>query len=345
MMDKATVLGLMSGSSLDGLDACVASFHFFDGKWQFDIKKSDTFPLPDQLKEELREAPSLKSDELLALDVKYGKWMAGVVKGLSEECDLIGLHGHTVYHAPERGFSLQIGNGEVLQALTGKPVVAQFRNADILQGGQGAPLVPMGERLLFPEYDAFLNLGGICNLTVRKGDRWLAGDIGPCNQVPNFYAQMIGLAMDKDGELARSGRVIDELYKRWAALSFFLRPFPKSLANQWVQEHFLNEPGEVADVLATFQAFITDQIASAFHPHAPAKVLVTGGGARNTLFIETLGGKVGAELVVPEQQIVDMKEALIFGLLALLRVRGEANVMSSCTGAREDTCGGVLYGA
>ena len=228
MKNKTTVLGLMSGSSLDGLDACLTHFEKTGGTWTYRILESATFPLPVELMHALRNSPALDSLALLKLDVAFGKWIAKTISHLAPRADLISLHGHTVFHSPSDNVSLQIGSGEVVHLLTGKPVVAQFRNTDVLLGGQGAPLVPMGEKMLFPGFDSFLNLGGICNVSFTLSDNWIAGDIGPFNQVFNYYSALLGQPMDVNGELAKSGKMIPELLQEWNEIPYFKQPFPKS---------------------------------------------------------------------------------------------------------------------
>ncbi len=346
MNNKATVLGLMSGSSLDGLDACLVELEMVGSNWRFAILEAHTLTIPEALTNQLRQSSLVSAKELLALDVKYGEWISSAIAPLTKQIDLIALHGHTVFHSPKDKISVQIGSGEVIAVRTGKPVVANFRTQDILLGGQGAPLVPMGEKLLFPEYDGFFNLGGICNATFRKEQQWNAGDIGPFNQVFNHFAKMLRAPIDTNGDLARSGKVVPELIATWNANPYFAQPFPKSLANQWVTSHFLlSSTFSPQDVLHSFAQFISDQIVTTIHKHQPAKTLITGGGAKNGFLIELLKSKCQRELVIPEVEIVDFKEALIFALLGLLRFRGEVNVLASCTGASRDSSSGILYSA
>jgi len=344
MKNKTKVLGLMSGSSLDGLDACLAEFVQNEDGWCYTIQKSETLIIPEHLVQHLRKSADMSAINLLSLDISYGEWIGSVVRELAQEADLIALHGHTVFHSPKDKISLQVGSGEVVHVLTNKPVVANFRNVDILLGGQGAPLVPLGEKLLFPQFHAFLNLGGICNASFSTNASWIAGDIGPFNQVFNHYAHKLGQPMDANGALARSGQMIARLVDKWSAIPYFKESFPKSLANQWVSNHFLDLKDEPkVDVLHTFGHFISDQIAQQINKHKPKKVLITGGGAKNGYLMELLRSKCHSELIVPDAQLIDSKEALIFGLLGLLRFQNEKNVLSSCTGASRDSSSGVIY--
>ncbi len=344
MNHKATALGIMSGSSLDGLDLCLANFYKKDGRWGFDIIDDRTAKLPQGLKTRLDASQGLSREALIDLDIEYGDFIASAAKKLASKAQIIGLHGHTVFHSPTDKISLQIGSAHVVASKTGIPTVGNFRMNDILLGGQGAPLVPMGEKHLFPAYGAFLNLGGICNATFLSAEGiWLAGDIGPFNQVFNYFANLLGYALDRGGELARSGEVIPSLLEKWGRLEFFSLPFPKSLGNDWVRENFFDHEEEPADVLASFADFISTQIANQIDVFSPGQTLVTGGGAFNTYLIQQIQNKTSSEVVIPSHQIIECKEALIFGFLGLLKKLGIPNVLSSATGASQDSCAGDLY--
>lgn len=334
----------MSGSSLDGLDACLTEFSWKQGQWNYQILEATTIPFDPKIEKMLVPASSIDEIEQGLIDQEFGKWIGKKIKPLASKADLIGLHGHTTKHEPENRTSIQIGNGQVVANLCGKPTVSNFRMADIMLGGQGAPLVPMGEKLLFPDYDSFMNLGGICNASIRlKDESWIAGDIGPFNQVLNFYSSKLGKPYDDGGEIARSGSLKTELLKKWQHLEFFQQPFPKSLSNDWVRQNFFDETQEPRDCLNTFTTLITDEIAKRVNKYNPKKLLITGGGAYNHFVIDLLREKVKAEVVVPEDDLINFKEALIFGLLAQLRVMELPNVLSSCTGASSDSCGGDLF--
>jgi len=343
MSGKTTVLGLMSGSSLDGLDICKVVLEETKG-WHYQILKTQTLDYPEEISQKLASSPSMGGADLFALDIEFGQWIARALKPFMKKVDLIALHGHTVFHKPARGFSLQIGNPQKMATMLKTPVVADFRNTDILLGGQGAPLVPFGERALFAEYDAFLNLGGICNLTVRKNNEWLAGDIGPFNQVLNHLAAKRNQPFDKEGELAAAGQDKMDLMCRWSQMAFFKEAFPKSLDNFFASE-VLNEVKGISaeDALHTYTSFIIFQMATRLNEMHVAKVMVSGGGTWNTYAMQQLRSKTTAEVVIPDKQLVDFKEALIFALLGLLKYQGRINVMSSCTGARMDSSSGVVF--
>lgn len=344
-MDKTTSLGIMSGSSLDGLDVCMATFQRTNSRWSYEFLDTQTLTIPENMQAQLSTSHLLGERDLKELDRAYGNWIGHQIKSYANKVDLVSVHGHTVRHAPLDGYSLQIGDAREIADITGKKTVADFRNLDIELCGQGAPLVPMGERELFHEYDGFLNLGGICNATFRKSDQsWIAGDIGPFNQVFNRYSKKLGKIFDKGGQMAREGSVIESLIHQWSQLSYFSQEqFPKSLGNAWVREHFFAQGQDAKDVLATFSEFISSEIARTINGHNPNRVIITGGGAYNTYFIEKLKSKTDVELVIPSKWLVDFKEALIFGFLGVLRVQGEVNVLSSCTGASQDSSSGKVF--
>jgi len=334
----------MSGSSLDGLDLCVVDFGKTEDKWVYEIIHSETVEIPNQLREQLEKSPKLSSESLLTIDHNYGQWIGERVNTIVQPLDLIAIHGHTVFHSPEKGLSLQIGNGEIIHQLTNVPTVINFRNLDIQLGGQGAPLVSMGEKLLFPEFDGFLNLGGICNGSFNPDANWIAGDIGPFNQVLNFYSEKLESPFDDKGQLASSGEMIQSLLDSWNSLDFFKSPFPKSLGNQWVKDHFLQDYAyPPTDVLRTFSTFISVKIADILNQYQPQRVMVTGGGAYNTFLVDQIRKQTKVEIVIPDKQLVEFKEALIFAFLGLLRIRNQPNVLSSCTGASKDSSSGDIY--
>ncbi|MCP4457151.1 MAG: anhydro-N-acetylmuramic acid kinase [Cytophagales bacterium] len=344
MQDKTTALGIMSGSSLDGLDFCVVEFEKNGHQWVYEIVHSETVEIPGKLKTQLALSSALGPRNLQELDQNYGRWIGENINTLKQSFDLIALHGHTVFHSPQKGQSLQIGNGQIINQLTKVPTVTNFRNLDIRLGGQGAPLVPMGEKLLFSEYDSFLNLGGICNGTFSLDGKWIAGDISPLNQVINYFSDKAGFPFDDGGQIAASGKVNQTLLTNWKDIDFFRLSFPKSMGNQWVKEHFLTDfDYPSADVLRTFSVFVSAEITTLLDLYQPKRVLVTGGGAYNTFLVDQIRSQTRSEIVIPERQLIEFKEALIFAFLGLLKMRGESNVLSSCTGASKDSCSGDVY--
>lgn len=354
-------LGIMSGSSLDGLDLVFAHFHEQGGQWSYEIEAASCYKYTDQWENRLRNATQLDARAYCQLHVDYGHYLGNEVNRFIEEhqleykVSLIGSHGHTVFHSPETGLTTQIGEGAALAAATQLPVVTDLRTMDLALGGQGAPLVPMGEQHLFPGYSLFLNLGGIANIT-RAADLYVAFDCCPANRVLNLLASKLGKPFDLEGQLAASGQINTVLLTKLNQHPYYQKPFPKSLANEMgTDEHFplLLESGiSIPDCLATYTQHIVDQISLSAQSlisndaSAATKCLVTGGGAFNTHLIKCLEvafRKSGIILEVPAADLVNYKEALIMAFLAVLRWRQENTVIPSVTGARRASIGGALW--
>ena len=345
------VVGLMSGTSLDGLDLCCVSFDY-DGTWKYRIVKAESVDYPEELRHKLATAQSMTALEYARLHSDYGLYLGGQVKAFLErnnlKVDLIASHGQTVFHQPSVRFTGQIGSGAGIAAVTGIDTVCDFRTTDVALGGQGAPLVPIGDEVLFGDYEYCLNLGGFSNISWllhQAGARRLAYDISPVNYVLNHYAGKLGLAYDRDGEVARSGQVDEGLLKALNALPFYTQEGPKSLGREWVEKEVYPLIDafhlDVKDILATFVEHVAMQIAK----HVKGgKVLTTGGGARNKYLVERMQAVAPqAQFVVPDPLTIDFKEALIFALLGALYMADMPNCLASVTGAAHDNIGGCLY--
>lgn len=349
-MNEYHVIGIMSGSSLDGLDVCYARFTSEEDSWGYKVLFSKTLDIPGDLTQSLRNADKLSSLELFKLDANYGQWIGkeiiSIIGKEKLEPDLIGIHGHTVFHEPSENISVQIGSGLMISDITKVPVVDNFRIADIIKGGQGAPLVAVGEHYLLKEYAGFVNLGGIANIAIHDKNV-LAWDIAPCNQILNHFAQKLGLGYDKSGELAKSGNFENEWFQNISELEFFKLKPPKSLSNQW-RENILdfNSP-QPRNALHTYCHFLADHISSDLLGHLPkgSKVLFTGGGTLNDFLIQEIKKRLDTKLkvVIPAESLINYKEALIFGFLGLLRKLEKVNVFSTVTGASTDSVAGNLY--
>ena len=285
----------------------------------------------------------------MQLDKDYGKYLGEQVlvfaKKHNIQPDFVASHGHTIFHRPEERYTLQIGDGQELAKACGFTVINDFRSEDVSKGGQGAPLVPIGDKLLFGNYEMCLNIGGIANISYDENGKRIAYDLCIANQALNYMAQMKGLGYDKDGELARKGEVDHSLLKKLNNLPFFLQEPPKSLGREFFETYQkdLLKDLSVEDLLATFVEHIALQIALPISWLPKAKILCTGGGARNKYLIERLQARTKHEVVVPEKQIIDYKEALVFAFLGLLRMEGKTNVLSSVTGAESDSCSGKIW--
>ena len=350
-MITRTAIGLMSGSSLDGLDIALVRFQEENDKYGFQILQAETLPYPEFWTQQLSEAFHKQSEDLVQLDKEYGKFLGEQVLAFAQKHntkpDFVASHGHTIFHRPEEHYTLQIGDGLELAKACGFTVVNDFRSEDVSKGGQGAPLVPIGDKLLFSNYEMCLNIGGIANISYDEGGKRIAYDLCIANQALNYLAQLEGLEYDKDGELARSGEVDHSLLKKLNNSPFFIQDPPKSLGREYFetyQKGLLNGLS-VADMLATFVEHIALQIALPISFVPKGKMLCTGGGARNKFLIERLQARTKHEVVIPEKEVVDYKEALVFAFLGLLRMQGKTNVMASVTGAESDSCSGQIWSA
>lgn len=342
------VIGLMSGTSLDGLDLCCVHFDF-DGTWHYRIVKAESVDYPDELRRALGSAQDMTALEYARLHSDYGLYLGRQVRAFVErnrlKADMVASHGQTIFHQPSVRFTAQIGSGAGIAAECGIDTVCDFRTTDVALGGQGAPLVPIGDAILFGDYDYCLNLGGFSNISFDGGDRRLAYDICPVNYVLNHYAGFCGQSFDRDGAMARRGKVCDALLSRLNALDFYTQSGPKSLGREWVEAVVYplvdSYKLPVEDVLATFVEHVAVQIGRNVRG---GRVLVTGGGARNVFLLERMRAVAPqAEYIVPDSLTIDFKEALIFALLGALYVAGRPNCLSSVTGAVRDNIGGCLY--
>ncbi|WKN45187.1 anhydro-N-acetylmuramic acid kinase [Tunicatimonas pelagia] len=361
MKDQQTyqVIGLMSGTSLDGLDMAYCEFSLENNQWQFRIPVAETQSYDDTWQQKLKNITEVSGEELIIADRNLGVWMGEAVKEFilkhQLKPDFIASHGHTVFHQPERGITYQIGNPFAMQAVSKQTVVSQFRNYDVAIGGQGAPLVPIGDQLLFGEYDACLNLGGIANLSTPWQGKRIAYDIGTSNMVMNYFAQQSGKPYDQDGQLAQQGHIDQSLVDALNQLPYYRQDFPKSLGYEWVHREIIRRIEHanlsVPDAIATALDHAAYQISQALQFFAakqtePFQVLVTGGGAFNDYFMDSIRryAAEGIEMIAPPAKIIAFKEALVFALLGVLRVRNEINCLQSVTGAQYDHSAGVIFG-
>ncbi len=354
----------MSGSSMDGLDVVFVHFLENAGHWSYEIKAADCYNYEERWRERLTKAPEAAAADYCLLHADYGHYLGKQVNrfieayGLHLQMDVIASHGHTVFHRPERGMTAQIGDGAAIAAETGVAVVSDLRNMDVAFGGQGAPLVPMGEKWLFPDYPLCLNLGGIANLSFHKETDCTAYDICPANKVMNMLAVKEGQVFDKNGEIARAGKVSNPLLEELNALSYYEKKPPKSLANEFgtrtvfsvIEKYSLS----TADKMRTFVEHVVDQIEKNValllidqHPlTSEYQLLVTGGGALNTFLLTCIQERLrayGVEPVVPDSDTVLYKEAIIMAFLGVLRWRENNSTLPSVTGASRASIGGALW--
>lgn len=348
---KFDAIGLMSGTSLDGLDVAHCTFEHSCGKWSFLINHAKTYLYDDYWKQRLATAPSLSALELAVLNVEFGKhiseFVLDFIRQINRPADLIASHGHTVFHQPAAGLTLQIGSGAEIAANTGITTVCDFRSQDVALGGQGAPLAPLGDELLFGEYDFCLNLGGFSNISFNDNGRRLASDICPVNTILNKLARTSGSEYDKDGNLAASGRINDDLLNRLNNLDFYKQPWPKSLGREWLEDEFLPVITafdiDVKDQLRTVCEHVAIQIARQTESFHGKSMLITGGGAKNRFLIERIRNCSTQKIIIPDEMIIDFKEAIIFALSGTLRMINEVNCFSTATGAAYDHISGAVY--
>lgn len=349
------VIGVMSGTSLDGIDIACINFEFNGTGIAYKMPHAATIRYSSEWLARLKNAVSFNKEELVDLDRGYTRLLGGEIKRFIDlhaisSPDAICSHGHTVLHQPQDRITLQIGNLPEIAAITGQRVICDFRVQDVAMGGQGAPLVPLGDALLFSGYDFCLNLGGFSNISFSAGDKRVAYDICAVNTVLNYYANRLGYEYDDRGAIARSGTVHVPLLTELNNLDYYNLPYPKSLGFEFVKMVILpmieSYDIPLQDKLATFTEHVAVQLAGAINKEGKDKsVLITGGGAYNDYLIELLTSKLRAStIVIPDDKTVQYKEALIFGLLGVLRYRGEINVLSDVTGAPHDHCAGYVYG-
>ncbi len=349
---RKAAIGLMSGTSLDGLDICFAEFRF-DEKWEFEIKAAKCFGYDDEWKAKLGSAHLQFKDELDKLHLEFGRFIGEQTRTFLETSNLpkpnlICSHGHTVLHEPEKGITLQIGDGQEIANITGITCMNDFRSLDVSLGGQGAPLVPIGDELLFSEFDACLNLGGFSNISFKENDIRKAFDICPVNIVLNELANRLDHPFDQNGELSKSGKLNEPLLNHLNGLNLYAEENRPSLAREWVESNVnpLLRAANLSevDLLRTFVEHVAIQIARVIETKvAGGRVLVTGGGAYNSFLMERMQAYSLADLIVPEKQTIEFKEALIFAFLGVLRTENQINVLRSVTGASGDSSSGVMH--
>jgi anhydro-N-acetylmuramic acid kinase len=356
---KYKAIGLMSGSSLDGLDIAYVELQQKAIQWQYKILKSDCFPYHPEWTKKLTDAIYLSAQDYLLLNAEYGNYLGEIVNQFIEknqlkgEVQLIASHGHTTFHLPQKNMTHQLGDGAALTARTGISVVSDLRSMDVALGGQGAPIVPLGEKLLFPDYHFFLNLGGIANVSIHQNDTIIAFDICAANRVLNMLANKIELPYDKGGEIASSGKIHYELLSALNSLDYYIQNFPKSLANSFgveiifplIEQYNLR----IEDALRTYTEHISIQIKKSLFPFSKNEfqnLMITGGGAFNSFLIDCLSSslkEINFTIFLPEEEVIFYKEALIMALLGVLRLEGKNTVLSSVTGASKDSIGGALW--
>lgn len=356
-------IGIMSGSSLDGLDIAFVEFHENAGKWQYEVQAATTYAYSNEWVTQLKKATALSAIDYQLLHTAYGHYIGEQINAFIEENQLqykvqvIASHGHTIFHVPAKKMTAQLGDGAAIAAVTGINVVSELRAMDMALGGQGAPIVPIGEKLLLGQYPLFLNLGGIANLSSNHPEKYIAFDICPANRVLNMLAAKAGKDYDEGGALAASGTVNEGLLKMLNELQYYHMPYPKSLANDFgtdVVYPLAQKAGKPEDALRTYVEHIALQVRNAVQlvgadcgqEGKAHSLLVTGGGAHNSFLVSRLQAllqELNVTVEVPGRELIDFKEAIIMALIGVLRWREEKNVLSSVTGSRRDSIGGAVW--
>ncbi|HLO69647.1 MAG TPA: anhydro-N-acetylmuramic acid kinase [Flavipsychrobacter sp.] len=354
------VIGLMSGSSLDGLDIAFVQLEEVRGQWTYQVLAADCVPYTEEWTHNLKHAQQMAVPDFLRLNTAYGRCMGEAVnkfiteKNIDLQVQFIASHGHTVLHEPANYTTSQIGDGAAIAAVTGLPVISDLRALDVALGGQGAPIVPIGDKLLFGQYDYHLNIGGIANITVQQDGKPLAFDVCPANQVLNTLAQKAGKPFDENGSMAASGTLLTDVLIHLNKDEYYTRQAPKSLSNEvainMAFPALLESQHNTNDLLHTMVLHITEQVANAVNKYPTGKeqafMLVTGGGAFNSFLIEKMQhalAQYNVGVIVPDADTVMYKEAVVMALIGALRWREETNVLSSVTGATRDSISGALW--
>lgn len=355
-----SAIGIMSGSSLDGLDIVFADYTEIGGKWTFTIKEAVCHPYDADWQTRLCNARTLNAYDYQLLHTQFGHYIGKKVNAFIEanhlfhKVHLVASHGHTTFHEPAFGFTSQLGDGAAIAAETGLPVVSDLRAVDVALGGQGAPIVPIGEKFLFAEYDALLNIGGIANISIKENEKYVAYDVCPANRVLNMLVASMGKEFDENGALAASGKVDATLLNTLNNLDYYSITYPKSLSNNLGTDIILplinSSSLRTEDKLRTYVEHIAIQVNRSLvdkrYAFVNSKLLITGGGAFNSFLVERIASLLsvwGMYVDVPESSIVNYKEALIMGFIGVLRWREEINTLSSVTGAQKDSIGGAMW--
>ena len=343
MNEKYRVLGVMSGTSLDGIDFAICTFSK-NLKWEFRIGKSETIKYSKYWRKTQASLHVKNKSIISKIDIEYGEFLGEQINIFleNEKIDFISSHGHTIFHQPENKYTFQIGDGKTIAKVTKIKTINDFRSLDVSLDGQGAPLAPIGDLHLFANYKYCVNLGGFANISCKEDGEIKAFDICPVNIVMNRISKQLGLEFDINGKIAKKGKIIPELLRKLNRLSFYKQRAPKSLGREWVEKFIhplLLEKYKKKDMLHTFCEHIAIQVGAYLNEES---VLFSGGGVFNTYLMSRISNYSKSEIFIPEEKIINFKEALVFSFLGVLRVKNEVNCLKSVTGAKKDNCGGEI---
>jgi anhydro-N-acetylmuramic acid kinase len=340
---KYTVLGIMSGTSLDGIDLAICIFTK-NQIWEYKIEKSNTLKYPISWKSKLATLHTQNKAIVKQTDIQFGQYIGETINTFlnGEKVDFIASHGHTIFHQPENNYTLQIGCGKTISQATKITTINDFRSLDVSLNGQGAPLVPIGDLLLFPKHKYCINLGGFANISIKKNDEIIAFDICPANIVLNNICKELGIEYDNNGDISREGKIVPTLLQQLNQLDFYIKKAPKSLGREWVEEHIspILKNHKAEDLLCTFCEHIAIQIGKFV---ADESALFTGGGVFNSFLMERITFHSKAKILLPNKELIEFKESLIFAFIGVLKIRGEVNCLKTVTGADIDNCGGIIH--
>ena len=340
---KYTALGIMSGTSLDGIDLAICTFTK-NQVWEYRIEKSNTLKYPIYWKSKLETLHTQNKATIEQANIQFGQYVGEIINVFldGEKIDFIASHGHTIFHQPENNYTLQIGCGKTISQTTKTTTINDFRSLDIFLNGQGAPLVPIGDLLLFPKHKYCINIGGFANISIKNNEEIIAFDICPANIVLNDICKKLGFEYDYNGNISRKGEIVPALLHQLNQLDFYIKKAPKSLGREWVEEHIFpilkNQKPE--DLLCTFCEHTAIQIGKFLTDES---ALFTGGGVFNSFLMERITFYSKSEILVPNKELIEFKESLIFVFFCVLRLRNEVNCLQSVTGADRDNCGGLIH--
>jgi anhydro-N-acetylmuramic acid kinase len=340
---KYTVLGIMSGTSLDGIDLAICIFTK-NQAWEYKIEKSNTLKYPISWKSKLATLHTQNKAIVEQTDIQFGQYIGETINTFlnGEKVDFIASHGHTIFHQPENNYTLQIGCGKTISQATKITTINDFRSLDVSLNGQGAPLVPIGDLLLFPKHKYCINLGGFANISIKKNDEIIAFDICPANIVLNNICKELAIEYDYNGNISREGKIVPTLLQQLNQLDFYIKKAPKSLGREWVEEHIspILKNHKPENLLCTFCEHIAIQIGKFA---ADESALFTGGGVFNSYLMERITFHSKAKILLPNKELIEFKESLIFAFIGVLKIRGEVNCLKTVTGADIDNCGGIIH--
>ena len=349
-MEEYKVIGLMSGTCLDGVDIAYCIFTEDNAQWEFKILNAETVAYSQEWKKKLSSIKDINYADFVQTDEDYGHYLGKLTNDFivrnKIQVDFVASHGHTVFHQPEKRLTVQIGKGEAIASHLKCPVIFDFRSLDVALGGQGAPLVPIGDKLLFGDYDYCINIGGFANISFDKNQKRLAYDICPANIIMNGLVQNIGKEFDEDGKIAKSGSLNESLLQDLNNLDYYFKDYTKSLGKEWVLEKFQpildSYVMTIEDKLRTVIEHISFQITKQFDGKPDSNILFSGGGVKNKFLMERISQMTNNNIVIPDEIIIDFKEAMIFAFLGVLRLRNQINCLSSVTGASRDSVCGII---